>query len=136
MKEIALLEAKCADCGLIFSHPSLGDFSYGEAVLCTADGQNYATVDGFCDFAQRLKSVAVSGPPGGFWSLIASFADPIAGQSLTASTHCPKCASRSLEYWGGQRTGTASVPPATFASASLLSLEALAKAAKVHRYEA
>ena len=136
MREIALLEAKCAECGNIFSHPSLGDFIYGEVVLCTADGKNYATADGFSDFAQRLKTVATSRSPGGFWPLIASFADPIVGQRLTASIHCPQCASNNLEYWDGQKTGTASIPAATFLSASQLSLEALASAVKTSGCEA
>lgn len=136
MREIALLEAKCADCGNTFSHPSLGDFTYGEVVLCTADGKNYAIADGFSDFAQRLKSVATSRSSGDFWPLIASFADSIAGQRLTTSIHCPQCTSNSLEYWGGKRTGTTTVPAATFSSASQLSLEALASATQTSGCEA
>ena len=136
MREISLLEAKCASCGRIFSHPSLGDFSYREVVLCTVDGKHYATADAFGDFAKRVKALVNSSPVGSFWPVLASLADPLASQALTHSIHCPHCTSNSLEYWGGQKTGTASIPAATFVAASDLSPESLARVAAGHRHEA
>jgi len=127
MRQVSVLEAKCASCGCLFSHPSLGDFAYGEALLCTADGKHYATVDISSDFVQRLNHLVKQSGASQLWPALASLADPVAGQSLTQSIRCPHCASDSLEYWGGQMTGTAMVPEATFLSASALSPSQLAK---------
>jgi Zn finger protein HypA/HybF involved in hydrogenase expression len=127
MREISLLEAKCASCGQLFSHPSLGDFSYGEVVLCTVDGKHFATAEAFGEFAQRVSALVKSSSSASFWPVLASLADPISGQSLTHVVHCPHCGSKNLEYWDGRRTGSVAVPAATFAVTSLLSPESLAK---------
>jgi hypothetical protein len=127
MKEISLAEAKCASCRQVFSHPTLGDFSYGEAVLCSLDGKNYAFVNALADFPQRVSSLIKSDKELTFWPTLASLAEPIRGQSLTASIRCSHCGSDKLEYWGGQVTGTASIPEASFTTASELSTNSLAK---------
>jgi hypothetical protein len=136
MREITLLDAKCASCGQQFSHPSLGDFAYGEVVFCTSDGRHYAAADAFGEFAQRLKGLIVPNSSISFWSILASLADPISGQNLAHSIICPNCKSDRLEYWGGQKTGAADVPAATFVTASALSSESLAKIVTKHAYEA
>ena len=127
MTNIALLEAKCADCGHLFGHPSLGDFAYGEAILCTADGKHYATVDAFNEFSVRVHALVKSAGNSSLWPALAALADPVAGQQLTTSTHCPKCASNNLESWGGQILGVASVPEARFTAAANLSSSLLAQ---------
>ena len=121
MRQVSVLEAKCASCGCLFGHPSLGDLAYGEAVLCTADGKHYATVDAWSGFSQGVMHLVKQSGASLLWPVLASLADPIAGQPLTYSIRCPDCASDSLQYWGGQKAGTAQVPEATFISASTLS---------------
>jgi Zn finger protein HypA/HybF involved in hydrogenase expression len=127
MTNIALLEAKCADCGHLFGHPSLGDFAYGAFVLCTTDGKHYATVDAFNDFAVRVHALVKSADTSSLWSALAALADPVAGQQFTTSAHCPNCASNNLEYWGGQKLGIASVPEASFTAAANLNSDLLAQ---------
>ena len=127
MTNIALLEAKCADCGHLFGSPSLGDFAYGETILCTADGKHYATVDAFNEFAVRVHAVVKSAGNSSLWSALAALADPVAGHQLTTSIHCPKCASNNLESWGGQKLGVASVLAASFTAAASLSSDLLAQ---------
>ncbi|MBD8872233.1 hypothetical protein [Rhodanobacter sp. DHB23] len=127
MKDIALLEAKCADCGRLFGHPSLGDFAYGEVVLCTADGKHYATVDAFNEFAVQVRAVVKSGSTSSIWPALAALADPVAGQQFTTSVHCPHCASNNLEYWGGQKVGVTCVPEVSFATVAKLSPSLLAQ---------
>jgi len=122
MKKISTFAAKCADCGQSFSHPSLGDFSYGEVILTTADGKQFATANAFDEFPQRVATLAGTDP---FWPVLASLADPIAGQGLKHSIHCPHCGSDRLKYWDGNKTGTMSVPAATFIAAASLSDESL-----------
>ena len=122
MKEITTVAAKCANCEQSFSHPSFGDFSYGEDVLSTVDGKHFATVNAFDEFPQRVAALAGQSP---IWPVLASLADPIAAQRLTASIRCPHCGSAHLEYWGGHKTGVAVVPAATFVSAATLSKDAL-----------
>ena len=136
MREIPLLEAKCASCGQLFSHPSLGDFSYGEVVLCTTDGHHYATADAFGEFARRLTKLIDPSSSTTFWSILASLADPISGQILVHSIHCPSCKSSKLEYWDGHKTGVIDVPAATFAVASVLSSESLTQIVGKHAHEA
>ncbi len=126
MREIALLEGKCADCEHVFGHPSLGDFAYGEVVLSTVDGKHYATADAFGKFAQRVDALVKSDASRSLWPLLASLADPIGGQPLTHSICCPHCASDKLEYWGGRQVGTLAVPEASFAASSAFSADVLA----------
>lgn len=122
MKEIATVAATCADCSRMFSHPSFGDFSYGEAILSTPDGRHFATVDAFDVFPRRVADLTGQGP---FWMVLASLADPIAGQRLTAFIHCLHCGSRRLACWSGHKTGAMLVPAATFAAAAALSEDSL-----------
>lgn len=75
MTNIALLEAKCAECGHVFGHPSLGDFAYGAFVLCTNDGKHYATVDAFNEFAVRVHALIKSAGTSSLWSALAALAD-------------------------------------------------------------
>jgi hypothetical protein len=123
VREIATVEAKCGKCCQLFSHPSLGDFSYGQAVLFTTDGKHFATVDAFAEFPQRIAALA---RPDDVWPVLASLADPIAGQYFSASIHCPHCATSCLEYWGGNKSGALLVPAATFVAASSLGDDLLA----------
>ncbi len=120
MTEISAFDAKCASCGRQFSHPSVGDFSYGVAVLCTVDGSHFATVDGFGEFAQRVEALGVGHS---LWAALAALADPVAGKRFTHSLRCPHCTSPHLEYWEGSKTGIMDVPEASFLGSSALSDE-------------
>jgi ribosomal protein S27E len=123
MRKITTVAAKCANCCQSFCHPSLGDFSYGQAVLSTTDGRHFATVDAFAEFPQLAAALAGQSD---IWPILASLADPIARQSLSASIHCPHCGSARLESWGGSKSGSMLVPEATFIAASSLSKDLLA----------
>ncbi len=127
MKEIAVFEAQCANCTRDFSHPSLGDFAYGEVLLCTMDGRHHAFVSGLSDFAERVRALIPPTGIGSFWSILASLADPICGQPLSSAIRCPHCASANIAYWEGRRVGVIRVPEATFTHAAVLSDEELAR---------
>jgi len=114
MRTLPTLEATCGRCASTFSHPSLGDFAYGEFVLCSADGRSYAVVDGTTPLARRVGATLTGAGNGALWTALAEVADPIEGQALTASIRCPACSSADLESWGGRVTGTREVPAATF----------------------
>lgn len=114
MKTLPTFEATCARCGATFSHPSLGDFSYGEALLCSANGKSYATVDGSTALARQVGAASTPSKPGELWRTLAALADKIDGQPMTASIRCPHCASETLASWGGRTTGTRDVPEASF----------------------
>lgn len=133
MKEIATFAAECANCGKHFSHPLLGDFSYGEAILCTADGKHFATVSAFEPFAQRVAPLVNSGT---IWPVLASLADPIAGQPLKSSVRCPQCGSGKLKSWGSNKTGSTQVPAASFAVASALNDSELVRCVEAAQHEA
>ncbi len=121
LKTLPTFEAVCRLCGRTFSHPSLGDFAYGEAVLCSASGKHYATVDAFTAVAQRVGSTLASSGHGALWEALAALADRIDGEALTASIRCPHCSSDDLVSWGGPRTGTRDVPEAGFEACALMS---------------
>jgi hypothetical protein len=127
MKEITTTTAVCANCGSSFSHPFLGDFSYGECIFCSIDGQSFAIADAFSSFAQRVAALhkRLECKPTTFWPSLASLADPIAGQLLTISVRCPHCCSKNLASWGGKVTGHTPVPDASYTIASALSDAAL-----------
>lgn len=127
MRDLPLLEAKCNDCGQLFGHPSLGDFAYGEALLCTVDGKHYATVDAFSEFPTRVHALVKSAGATSLWHALAALADPVAGQQLAPGVRCPHCTSSNLEYWGGRQVGIACVPQASFAAVATLSSELLAQ---------
>lgn len=116
MKTLPTLEATCRPCGGTFNHPSLGDFPYGEAVLCSVDGKSYATADAFCAAARHVRSTLATDDGRAFWTALATLADPIDGQALTATIRCPHCGSDDLASWGGRMTGTREVPEARFDS--------------------
>ena len=123
MSEIPTFAALCADCRESFGHPLLSDFSYGENIFYTVDGKHCASTDAFGPFAQRVHALFKSNncKSGTFWEVLASLADPIAGQPLTPSIRCPHCGSTNLASWGGGKVGSVQVPTASFALASELS---------------
>jgi hypothetical protein len=121
MKTLPTFEAQCRHCSRTFSHPSLGDFSYGQAVLCSANGRSYATVDGSTALARHVASTLTSTGHGELWKALAELADQIDGEALTASIRCPHCSSDELVSWGGRRTGTRDVPEAGFEGYALRS---------------
>ena len=127
MTEITLSEAQCANCTRHFAHPDMGDFAYGEALLCTMDGRYHATVSGFTPFSERVRALISSSGSYSLWSILASLADPISGQRLTFGLRCPHCASDNIVYWAGRRVGVSEVPEATFTGAAALSEEELAR---------
>lgn len=133
MKEIATFAAECANCGQHFSHPYLGELSYGEAILCTADGKHFAMVSAFEPFAQRVAPLVKTGT---IWSVLASLADPIAGQPLKSSVQCPHCGSGKLKSWGGNKTGSTQVSPASFTVASALHGSELVRRVEAAQHEA
>ena len=127
MTNILLLEAKCARCHRTFGYPTLSDFAYGEMVLCTLDGKHQALVNAFGEFAQQVSALLESGNNGQFWEVLASLADPLAGQSLTPTKRCPHCGSSDLQSWGGSEVGIANIPSASFESVSSLATASLAQ---------
>lgn len=127
MNMLDLLEAKCASCGKVFHHPSFGDFAYGEEVLCSADGKNYVAATAFSEFAKRVSEVVRLKGGSALWPVLAALADPIDGQTLGHSIRCAHCGSADLEYCGGQKISTTSVPDASFISSMFLSSGALSE---------
>ena len=123
MREIPTFEAKCGDCGEIFSRPELGDFSYGEAILSTADGRTFATVSGFGDFQERVATL-VKGKS--IWPALAALADPIDDQPLVSSSVCPSCLGSNLAYWAGKKVGLMQVEEAGFTQSEALPTDVLA----------
>ena len=121
MKSLTTFEATCRPCGRHFSHPSLGDFAYGETVLCSTSGKHCATVNAFTAVAQRVESTLAPSGHGELWKALAALADQIDGEALTASIRCPHCGSDDLVSWGGPSTGTRDVPEAGFEACALMS---------------
>jgi hypothetical protein len=121
MTTAAVFEAKCATCGEVFGLPSLGDMSYGSAILTSVDGQAHLVADAFSDFPQRLKKLLGDSSAKAFWSNLALLADAVNGKSLACSQVCPRCQSTRLEYWDGSRLGEVKLAGATFLAASELS---------------
>jgi DNA-directed RNA polymerase subunit RPC12/RpoP len=127
MSEIPTFAALCADCGKSFGHPLLSDFSYGECIFYTLDGRHCVHANVFVGdsgaFAQRVSALhkRCNCKPGTFWPVLASLADPVAGQAFTSSIRCPHCGSKNLASWGGNKTGSTPVPAASFTSALALS---------------
>jgi DNA-directed RNA polymerase subunit RPC12/RpoP len=113
-KDIATFEAKCAECGKAFEHPSLGDFAYGENIFYTNDGMHQVWVSAFSAFPQRVKKLIDGPQPMKFWDILASCADPVNGQKFVAKIICPHCNSDGLESWEGRRIGMTSIQEATF----------------------
>lgn len=114
-KEISTFEAKCADCQKVFDHPSLGDMAYGEFIFCSENGKVYAYCNAF-EAAPKLIEVLLPENLVGelFQPALSALADPIFGQQLTNSIHCPNCGSVNLEYWHGDKTGTMMVKTVTY----------------------
>jgi len=127
MTEITLFEAQCAHCRCHFAHPDLGDFVYGEVLLCTRDGQHHARVSAFTPFSKRVEALMSPNDDRSLWSILASLADPVSGVPLTFGLRCPHCASGQMVYWGGKRAGVIDVPEATFTDAAALSDEELGR---------
>ncbi len=114
MKTLPTFEAHCRACGRAFSHPGFGDFAYGHSVLCSTSGRHHATVDATSVAARQVALTLDPSDKRTLWQALAEAADPIDGESLTASIHCPHCASSDLSSWGGRVTGHRDVPEATF----------------------
>jgi len=116
--EIALCKAKCASCGAEFSQPELGDFAYGAFVFTGERGTVHAYFEVFevpapvWNFLEDVLPQPHSGEL--LQGACAHFADPVTGQRLSNKFICPKCQSSNLAYWGGERTGFAEVPEASF----------------------
>lgn len=118
-RDITTFRANCRNCKQTFAHPSLGDFGYGEAILCSVDGKHYATVSAFSEFPQRVRDFMRS-TSSNFWAVLASLADSIDGKGYSPNIHCPFCSSNDIEFWEGERIGVTSVPEALFVGASAL----------------
>lgn len=118
-RDIPTFLAKCGNCKQTFAHPSLGDFAYGEAILCSVDGKHYATVSAFTEFSQSVRALMPSGSSG-FWGVLASLADSIDDNGYSPLIHCPVCSSDNIEFWDGERIGVASVPEALFVGVATL----------------
>ena len=121
-KEISTFEAKCKNCGGIFAHPSLSDFSYGEAIFYTDDGKYQVMVNAFAEFPQKIASLVTSKKPDAFWHALAALADPVHGKPLTIEIPCPSCCSTELEYWAGNRIDSITLPDISFVKASTLGI--------------
>ena len=126
MSNVLLLEAKCARCHQVFGYPTLSDFAYGEMVFCTIDGKHHVLASAFDEFAQRVSDLLEAGEKQNYWGVLASLADPVGGQPLSTQKRCPHCCSSHFQYWGGRDVGMASVPSASFESASRLTRADLA----------
>jgi len=119
-REISTFQAKCHQCSASFSHPSLGDFSYGENLFFTGDGKHSVYANAFDEFPKKVRQLLGDEDPSQFWNVLASLADPISEQPLIQKLVCPHCGSTSLESWNGNRVGSLSVPPASFQGSSQL----------------
>jgi hypothetical protein len=119
-KSITTFQAKCANCGQLFEHPSLGDQAYGEMILCSADGKHFAWISAFAELPQRVSALLPGASAMVFWNAIACLADPIASQQLTPRLHCSFCSSDNIEFWEGERIGVMNVPEALFCDVSEL----------------
>jgi DNA-directed RNA polymerase subunit RPC12/RpoP len=113
--EIATFEARCAACGHRFDHPSFGDFGYGQLLFCAESGKFYAYFDATNAVAALVSVVLAEGvAPEVYQTVLARVADSMLGQRLTTGIRCPSCSSAELSHWGGRRTGTVWVKPATY----------------------
>ena len=118
-RDATTFRANCGNCKQTFAHPSLGDFAYGEAILCSVDGKHYATASAFSEFPERVRALMPS-TSSDFWAVLASLADAIDGKGYSPHIHCPFCSSNNIEFWEGERIGVTSVPEALFVGASAL----------------
>lgn len=121
---LPLFEAGCAACSERFAHPSLGDFVYGQLLLCSEDGRHHARVDGFAAFPAQVATLLPDAADHALWPVLAALADPPEGSSWSVRLHCPHCGSAELAFQQGQRCGSAEVPMATFPSGSAAGLAA------------
>ncbi|MGR6118748.1 MAG: hypothetical protein ACU4EP_00005 [Candidatus Nitrosoglobus sp.] len=87
----------------------------------------------FEPFSQRVTALVKSGT---IWSVLASLADPIAGQPLKSSVHCPQCGSGNMKSWGGNKTGSTQVPAASFTAASAFNDSELVRCVEAAQHEA
>jgi hypothetical protein len=120
MKSVTTFEAKCAKCKQIFSHPSLGDFVYGESLFYTADGKHQVYVSAFSEFPQRVRAL-IPNESSLFWPALASLSDKFEGNSFIADLCCPFCSSTEIECWEGDPTGILNLSEVSFNISSLLS---------------
>jgi hypothetical protein len=126
---VATFAACCADCGGTFSHPDLGDFSYGVFVFTGEQGSVFAIFDAighpvFGVVERVLAEAQAGGEHGGSPSIpeiCANLADPVASQRLRCHHICPLCQSASWKWWGGDRTGAIDIADASYAEFQLLS---------------
>ncbi len=118
-RDVTTFRVNCSNCKHTFACPSLGDFAYGEAILCSLDGKHYATVSAFSEFPQRVRALMPS-TSSDFWAVVASLADSIDGKGYSSHIHCPFCSSNKIELWDGERVGGRSIPEALFVGASAL----------------
>lgn len=125
---ISTFKAKCASCGGEFSHPSLGDFAYGEFLFTGEEGTVYCHFKSLdhpvWGLVERILSSQVATADRGatIQAACAALADPIKGQRFVNGHVCPICQSSSWESWEGERVGSTDVPEAAFTQVLLLPL--------------
>ena len=111
--DVATFKAACAECGHEFLRPELGDFAYGEFLLCTESGREFFHFSAMENPACKLVEPQL--PKGvKFAAVMASLADPVNEEALVSHPVCPSCQSSKLAYWGGDRVGQRVVLAATF----------------------
>lgn len=115
-------EAGCAACGERFAYPSLGDFIYGQLLLCSEDGRHHARVDGFAAFPAQVATLLADTADSALWPVLAALAAPPDGSSWSVQPHCPHCGSAELAFQQGPRCGSVAVPMATFPRGSAAGL--------------
>lgn len=123
-RQLVTFEARCAACDGLFALPGLGDFAYGELLLCSADGQQHALVDGFSAVPAQVVALLddAAAKHLALWPVLAALADPPPGSAWSAQPHCPHCGSASLAFQHGERRGSVEVPMARFADDTVAQL--------------
>ncbi|WP_071873531.1 hypothetical protein [Atopomonas hussainii] len=111
--EVATFKAACAACGQEFLRPELSDFAYGDFILCTKSGSDFAHFSVIENPACKLVEPQL--PKGvKLTDVMASLADPVSEEPLVSYPVCPTCQSSKLAFWRGEQSGKREVLPATF----------------------
>ena len=126
IREVYFFKNTCYRCFNDFVYPSLGDFSYGELIFQTSDGQNFVIATlinnkSFDIIRDTLKDIdnKKCDPQ----NVLAKLADPINGQEFTNETLCPICGHKQRLFSDDIKTTTKELAFATWENFESLSRE-------------
>lgn len=128
-------KAKCASCKSEFSHPSLGDFSYGSFLFTGVRGTAFGIMRALDHVVWKLVEPTLPPEIGSeargelIQATCAALADPIDDQPLVNHHVCPICHSSHWDWWEGEKAGIVEVPDVAFTR--LLSLPEIGQKAAV-----